>query len=73
MPADDYLEKARMSQDENERKEYYLKVCGIIRDEPVRPVLHRQENHGCGQGPKGSQSRPVDALLSTTTLVRLRS
>jgi len=32
---DEYLEKARYSLDEEKRREYYLKVCEIIRDESL--------------------------------------
>lgn len=32
---DKYLDKARLSLDEKERREYYLKVCEIIRDESI--------------------------------------
>ena len=33
--ADECLEKARTSQDEAERKAYYLRACEIIRDESL--------------------------------------
>ena len=55
---DDYLEKARMSQDENERKEYYLKVCEIIRDESLFVNAPGRRTMAAVKDLKGVQADP---------------